>query len=153
MPGALLVDEMGPEKTFTSVAAAMICKLVPEKVVMGLPLPIIWANTLEKWVILAHNDFPGIAGEEREWDPLQKLISVPHWLIEIQITPPHGHPALLSALEPILVVTLPGVAENFKFVIDEMTHQTVSKLVNLWHTENANLTHNDLTTSIDEPEN
>jgi SNF2 family DNA or RNA helicase len=67
MPGALVADEMGLGKTFTSVAAAMLCKLVAEKVVMGLPLSILWGNTLEEWVILAHNDFPGIVSEEREW--------------------------------------------------------------------------------------
>jgi len=71
MPGALVADEMGLGKTFTSVAAAMLCKLVTEKVVMGLPLSILWGNTLEEWVILAHNDFPGIVGEERVWYPLQ----------------------------------------------------------------------------------
>jgi hypothetical protein len=153
MPGALVADEMGLGKTFTSVAAAMLCKLVTEKVVMGLPLSILWGNTLEEWVILAHNDFPGIVGEEREWYPLQRLNSVPRRLLEIQTTPPHGHPALISAHEPILVVTMPGVAETFKTVIDEMTHGTDFKLVNLLHPENANLTHEDLNTSIDEPEN
>jgi hypothetical protein len=153
MPGALVADEMGLGKTFTSVAAAMLCKLVTEKVVMGLPLSILWGNTLEEWVILAHNDFPGIVGEEREWYPLQRLNSVPRRLLEIQSTPPHGHPALISALEPILVVTMPGVAETFKSVIDEMTFGTDFKLVNLLHAENANLTHEDLNTSIDEPEN
>jgi len=35
MPGALVADEMGLGKTFTSVAVAMLCKLVTEKVVMG----------------------------------------------------------------------------------------------------------------------
>jgi hypothetical protein len=153
MPGALVADEMGLGKTFTSVAAAMHCKLVTQKVVMGLPLSIIWGNTLEEWVILAHNDFPGIVGEEREWYPLQRLNSVPHRLLEIQTTPPHGHPTPISAHESILVVTLPGVAETFKTVIDEMTHGTNFKLVNLLHPENANLTHKDLNTSIDEPEN
>ena len=64
MPGALVADEMGLGKTLTSVAAAMIWKLVTEKVVMGLPLFILWGNTMEEWVILAHNDFPGIVGEE-----------------------------------------------------------------------------------------
>jgi len=98
MPGALVADEMGLGKTFTSVAAAMVCKLVPEKVVMGLPLSILWGNTLEEWVILAHNDFPGIVGEEREWYLLQRLNSVPRHLLEIQSTPPHGDPALISAL-------------------------------------------------------
>jgi len=38
MPGALVADEIGLRKTFTSVAAAMICKLLTEKVVMGLTL-------------------------------------------------------------------------------------------------------------------
>jgi len=152
-PRALVADEMGLGKTFTSVAAAMLCKLVTEKVVMGLPLSILWGNTLEEWVILAVNDFPGIVGEEREWYPLQRLNSVPRRLLEIQTTPPHGHPALVSALEPILVVTMPRVAETFKTVIDEMTHGTDFKLVNLFHAENANLTHEDLNTSIDEPEN
>jgi len=152
MPGALVADDMGLGKTFTSVAAAILCKLVTEKVVMGLPLSIVWGNTLEEWVRLAHNDFPGNVGEEREWYPLQRLNSVPRRLLEIQSTPPHGDPALISALEPILVVTMPGVAETFKSVIDEMTHGTDFKLVNLLHAENANLTHQDLNTSIDEPE-
>jgi len=78
---------------------------------------------------------------------------VPRRLLEIQSTPPHGHPALISALEQILVVTMPGVAETFKSVIDEMTFGTDFKLVNLLHAKNANLTHEDLNTRIDEPEN
>jgi hypothetical protein len=48
MPGALVADEMGLEKTFTSVAAAMLCNWVTEKVVMGLPLSILLGNTLEE---------------------------------------------------------------------------------------------------------
>jgi len=75
-------------------------------------------------VILGVNNFPRIVGEEGEWHPLQRLNSVPRQLLEIQTTPPHGHPVLVSALEPILVVTMPGVAETFKTVIDEMTHGT-----------------------------
>ena len=67
-------------------------------------------------------------------------------------TPPHGHPALISTHEPILVATIPGLGETFKTVIDEMTHGTDFTLVNLLHSENANLTHEDLNTSIDEPE-
>jgi len=130
MPGALVADEMGLGKTFTSVAAAILCKLVTEKVVMGLQLSIVWGNTLEQWVILADNDFPSIVGEEREWYPLQRLNSVPRRLLEIQTTPPHSHPALISAHEPIFVVTMPGGAETFKTVIDEMTDGTDSKLVN-----------------------
>jgi len=149
MPGALVVDRMGLQKTFTPVAVAMICKLLTEKVVMGLPLSILWGNTLEEWVILVDNDFPGIVGEEWEWYPLQRLNSVPRRLLVIQTTLPHGHPALISAHEPILVVTMPGVAETFKTIIDEMTHVTDFKLVNLLHAKNVNLTHEHLNTSID----
>ena len=153
MAVAAVADEMGLGKTFTSIAAAMLRKLVTEKVVIGLPLSILWGNTLEEWVLLALNHFPGIVGEERVWYPLQRLNSVPHRLLEIQSTRPHGHPALISALEPILVVTMPGVAENFKSVIDDMSHGNDVILVNSLHAKNANLTHDDLNTSIDDPEN
>jgi SNF2 family DNA or RNA helicase len=73
MPGALVADEMGLGKTFTSVAAAMLCKLVTENVVRGLPLSILWGNTLEDWVIMADNNIPGIVGNERHWYPLERL--------------------------------------------------------------------------------
>jgi hypothetical protein len=141
MPGVLVADEMGLGKTFTLVAAAMLCKLVTEKVVKGLPLSILWGKTMEEWVILAHNDCPAIVSEERMWYQLQRLNSVPRRLLEMQSPPPHGHPALISALQPILVVTMPGVAENFKSVIDQLTHGTDIKLVNLLNSKNVNLTH------------
>jgi hypothetical protein len=48
---------------------------------------------------------------------------------------------------------MPGVVENFKSVIDEMTDGANLKLVNLLHAENANHTHEDLNISIDQPEN
>jgi hypothetical protein len=40
MPEALVADEMGFGKTFTSVAAVMLCKLVMETVEIGLPMSI-----------------------------------------------------------------------------------------------------------------
>jgi len=144
---------MGHGKTFTSVAVTMLCKLVTENVVMGLPLWIVWRKTPEEWVIVVQNDFPSIVGEEWKWYPLQGLNSVPHRLLEIQTLPPHGHSACISALEPILVVRMPGVAQTFKTVIGEMTHGTDFKLVNRMHAENANLTSQDLNPIIDEPDN
>ena len=81
------------------------------------------------------------------------LNSVPRRLLERQTTPPHGHPALISAHQPILVVTMAEVAETFKTVIEEMTHGTDFKLINLLNAENANLTHEDLNASIDMLEN
>jgi len=71
----------------------------------------------------------------------------------IQKYPPLGYPALTSAPEPILVVTMPGAVENFRSVIDKMTYGTDFKLINLLHAENANLTHKDLNTSLGELEN
>jgi hypothetical protein len=47
---------------------------------------------------------------------------------------------------------MPGLADSFKTVIDDMTHGTDVKLVNLLHSENVNLTDQDLNTSIDKPE-
>ena len=126
----------------------MLCKLVTEKVVMWLPLSIVWGNTLEKWVNLAQNDFRGIIMDQREWYPLRRQNSVPCHLLEIQSTPPLGHLVFTSAFEPILVGTMPGVAETFKNVIDEMTYGTDFKLINLLRAEHANLTHEDLNTSI-----
>jgi hypothetical protein len=63
MPGALVADEMGLGKIFTWDGAAMLCKIVSEKVVMWLPLSISWGNTLAECVILADNEFPRIEGE------------------------------------------------------------------------------------------
>jgi hypothetical protein len=153
MPGALVADKMGLGKIFISVAAAMICKLLTEKDVMGLPQSILWVNTLAEWVNVVQNDFPRIIGEEREWYPLCRHNSVPRRLIEIQKSPQQGLLVLTSANEPILVVTMPGVAETFKSFIDKMTFATDFKLINLLQAENANLTHDNLNTSLDDPEN
>ena len=119
-----MVDEMGLGMTFTSVAVAIVCKLVTQIIVMGLPLSMLWRNTLEDWLMLAQNNFPGIVSENQEWYPLWGLNSVPHHMLQIQASPPHGHPALASALKQILVITVPGVAETMKHVIDEMTPGT-----------------------------
>jgi hypothetical protein len=67
MPGAKVAQEMGLGKTINLVAAAMLCKLETEKVVMWLPLSMLWEKTLEEWVILAHNNFPRIVGEKQKW--------------------------------------------------------------------------------------
>jgi hypothetical protein len=82
-------------------------------------------------VILARNNFPSIVGEEREWYLLQKFNSVPHHLLDIQTTPPHGHPAHVSSLEQIWVVPIPGVGVTFTTVIDMMSNGSGFKLVNL----------------------
>jgi len=153
MPGALVADETGLGKTFTSLAEAMISKLLTEEAVMGWPLLILWVNTLAEWVNMVQSDFPGIISEEWEWYAWRRHNLVPHRLIEIQKNPPQGNPVLISALEPIMVVTLPGVAETFMSVIDEMTYATCFKLIFLLHMDIGNLTHNNLTTRLDEPDN
>jgi hypothetical protein len=47
---------------------------------------------------------------------------------------------------------MPGVAETFKSVIDEMTYGSDFKLINLLQAENVNLTDEDLTISFDQLE-
>jgi len=153
MPQTLVADEMGLGKTFTTVAAAIFCKLATEKVVMGLPPSIVWGNTLEEWVILVHNDFRVIVGEAQKWYLLQRLNSVPCHMSEIQTTPPHRHPALILPFQPILVYTMPGVAGTFTSVIDEVINGTDFQWGIMLQTENENLTHDDLNTGIDKPEN
>jgi len=70
MPGMLVPDEMDCGKTFTSVAVAIICEWLMEKVVMALLLRILGVNILEGLVNMARNDHCGIIGEEWEWYPL-----------------------------------------------------------------------------------
>jgi len=83
LPGALVIDEIGLWQTFSWVAAAMFCELVIGGVVMGLPLLILWGNTLQEWVILANYNLPGIVSEKQDWYPLQRSNSVPRCLLEI----------------------------------------------------------------------
>jgi hypothetical protein len=122
MAGALIPAGMGLGKTFTLVAAAKMCKLLTEKVVIELLLSILWGNILEAWVDLAQSDCPRTISEEQEFNPLQRQNSVPHCLTQILETTPLGQPALISALKPILVVTIRGVAETSKSVINDMTY-------------------------------
>jgi len=152
MPGVLVGDEMGLTKTFTSVVAAMICKLLTEKVVMGLSLWIMCGNTLEEWVNMAQNDYPGVIGKEQVRYPLPRPNSVPCHFGEIQTTPSQGHPVISPALEPILVVTMPGVADTIQSVIEEMIYRTDLKLVNLLNADNDILTWDDPNTSINKLE-
>ena len=135
---------MGLDKTFTSVAVAMICKLRTEKVVMRLLLSIVWGNTIEYWVNIVQNNYPGIIGEPWEWQPLQRLNVVPRYHLEMQTTPPPGHSEFTSALEPLLVVANAGVGESFMRVIDKMIYGTDFEQVNLLQAENSNLTLTDL---------
>jgi hypothetical protein len=153
MAGALVEDETGLGKTFTLVAGVMIPKLVTEQGVIGLPFSIFWVHNRGEWVILANNDVPGLVGQEQGLYPHQRLSSVSSHRLDIQTSPPHGHPAVNSVLEPILMVTMPRVAVTFKTGINEMTDGTHFKLGKLLHAENANLTHKDLNTTIEEAEN
>jgi len=131
----------------------MLCNLLTEKVVVGLPLSIVWRNTLEEIENMVLNDNPGIIGDEWEWCPLQRLNSVPRPILEIQTTPALRHPVLTSAVKSIVVLSILGETETFNSVIDETTYETDFRLVNLLHAENGNLTHKNLNASIDEPDN
>jgi hypothetical protein len=151
IPGAQVAVEMCPGKTFTSVAATMKCTLVTVKVVMGSLQSIMWGHTLVDHEAVEQNYISGIIGREQEWYPLRRHNSVLHPFIDIKKTPLHRHPELSSAPEPILVVTMHGVAELLKSVIDTMTYATDFTVINFLHMENVNLTHKDLNTSLNKP--
>jgi hypothetical protein len=78
--------------------------------------------------------------------------SVPRQLLEIQSIPPHWHRSLISAIDPILVVTMSGVAETFTSVIDAVTYGSDCNVVNLLHADNADQTPEDVDTGVDETE-
>jgi len=63
MPRALVADDMYLGKSVTSVAAAMRCKLLTEKVVMRLLLSMLWGNTNAEWLSMVQNNFPGMIGD------------------------------------------------------------------------------------------
>ena len=90
MPASLVADETGLGKTFNSVAAAMVCNLLTEKVVMGLLLAILSGNTLADWVNIVQTIFSGIISEEQEWYPLRRHNSVPRRLLQIHKFPLQG---------------------------------------------------------------
>jgi hypothetical protein len=102
---------------------------------------------------MVQNDFPGINGEEQESYPLRRQNSVPRCVLEIQKTPQQGHPAQRFGLAPILVVTMSGVAETFKSLIDEMTAETDVKPIHLLYAANVNGTHETINNSVGETEN
>jgi hypothetical protein len=58
MPGVLVADDMGLGRTFTSASVAIICKMLTEKVVIGLPQSVVLENTHDKRQNLAQNNFP-----------------------------------------------------------------------------------------------
>jgi len=84
---------------------------------------------------------------------MQSLNSAPYCLFEIQTTSPLGHQTLTSALQQILVVTMPRGAETLKGIINMMTYGTDIQLVNFLDLENGNLTHNDVNSRYDQLEN
>jgi hypothetical protein len=129
MPRALVVDEMNLGKGVTSVAAAMICKLLTEKVVMRLLLSTLGGNTNAEWASMGQKNFPRMIGDWQKWYLSWRHNSVPRYFITILNTQLPGYHALTFALEPILVVTMPGVVETFTRVSDEMTYRTKFKLI------------------------
>jgi hypothetical protein len=59
-----------------------------------------------------------------------------------------SHLVLAVSLEAINNVTMPGVAETLKNIINEMTYGTEVMLVNILPVGTANLTNDNLNTSI-----
>ncbi|KAF8520710.1 hypothetical protein BDD12DRAFT_811081 [Trichophaea hybrida] len=84
--------------------------------------------------------------------PLTQKNPVPRRLLEIKTTPPYGYPCLISALKPILIVTLAGICETFESDINDMSHNTHFTIIDLLDPNHYNLSNKDLNTSADELE-
>jgi len=138
-------------KIFTSMAAAVICKLLTKNVVVGLPLSTLWGNTLEQWVHMAQKDYLSIISEECERDPLRRLNSVPLHCLEVPTIPPLGYLAHTLALEWIPVIPLRKVAETFMTVIHNTKYGTDLKFGHSFEADNADHTHRRLKMNIDKP--
>jgi len=82
---------MGLEQTLTLVVAAMLCNLVTSKVVMWLPLSILWGITLEEWVIWAHKIFSGIVGEQQEWHWQKIFLSGRNGSVRVEVLGQRRH--------------------------------------------------------------
>lgn len=104
-------------------------------------------------IYMAQNDPSGQIAQEQKWYPLQRLNALSCHLEKIQSAPALGQPVCTSPLQPIIVVTMPGLVETFKRVIKETTYGTNFKLVNLEDVEYGNLTHENLDTCIDKLDN
>jgi len=130
MPRVLVSYEICLSKICTAVATAMLCTVLTVKVVGELMVIILWGNTLDGWVNMAQNGWPGIIRSEQVWYPLQRLNFVHCHLLEILATPPEGHPAWRSALE-----SNPGghnVQRGRDFAKLSSTRRLMCSITNLW---------------------
>lgn len=67
-----MADEMGCDKTCTSMSVAMICKLLTRKDILDLLLSIVWRNTVDEMVNMVQKENPGIISEDLEGYPLER---------------------------------------------------------------------------------
>jgi len=151
VPGVLVADGMNLGKTFTSVAAAIICTLLTEKVLGELLLTRLQGNTLEEWVKLAQNDYPGRISKEQEWNLLKWLNSVPHYQSKIQLTLLVWPAAPASPHEPSLVVTIGRIVETFKSFLEKMTYGTDFNPLIVSYMENTYLINENMNICIAKP--
>lgn len=78
MKEVLVANYMSLGMILTSVALAMICILLSEKVVVRLPETTLLGNILDEWLLISqYNCYPDI-GKEPLWYPLQRLHSTLH---------------------------------------------------------------------------
>jgi len=110
-------------------------------------------KTFVERVNMVQNDSPRMIGKDWKWYLLWKLYSVPHRLLPIQTTAPLGLPALTSAIQRILVVTMPRVIESFNSAMNKIPYVTGSKPENMLRLDNSNSALKNLNTRINNPEN
>ena len=153
MPEVLVADQIGLGKAFTLVAEATICKFSTKNVVVALPWSMLWGNTLDKWVDMAQNDYPWNVRNAWEQYLLQGMNAAPHCHVQYQSTLSLSNPELISAHEPILIVTVSRAVLINRSVGDEITYLTTFKLMNILVLEGRYFSDEDLISCIEKPEN
>jgi len=148
----IVADEVYLDMGFSSVAAATICQLLIQMVVVGLVVSCVWECTNDEWVKIVQNNDPGCIVEAQRCHPWWRVEFVSCCHFVILINPPLGNAALTTAIELILVVTIPRVAEWYTNFVYKMLHGTYFALLNSLDTEVANLTYCNLNSTMFKPD-
>jgi len=153
MPGVLVAVGIQFTTTCILFAGALIRNLPNDKILVGLPMSMIWGNTHVKWGNITQSDNLRITSDKQEWYWSRRLNPVPHHLAKIQATASLRHSVLTLACKPILVVTVTSVGTSFKSTINVILYVADFKYATLFNLVHDNFPHNNQKTSITESKN
>jgi len=107
-------------------------------IVVKLSNSILLGNTLHELVNTIKNNYPSNVSAKHNCGSRQRMNAMSNSDFVIYRTPPLGHPALISTLQPNLVHILPRVRVTLTSVIQQIAIETDSKLIILLHAEIMN---------------